>query len=286
LNKACRGSLAAVIFGNGSWRMTTSRFANAHGRRIARLCLAAALALAQPAAADDGPLIAAASDLRYALPEIAEAFAAEAGVRLRLTFGSSGNLRRQIEQGAPFEVFLSADEGYALALAESGHAVDKGALYAEGHIVLFAPARSALAIDGALAGLAEALKAGRISRFAIANPEHAPYGRAAREALTGAGLWDAVRPYLVLGENVSQAAQFALAGGADGAILPLSLVGADPMKGQGRFALIPGGRHAPLLQRMVLIKGAGAGARRFYGFMQSPAALAILARHGFQPPPR
>lgn len=266
--------------------MTMTRSADARGPQIARLCVVAALALAQPAAAQEGPLIAAAADLRYALPEIADAFAAETGVRSRLSFGSSGNFRRQIEQGAPFEVFLSADEGYALALAESGHAMDKGALYAEGRIVLFAPARSTLAVDGALAGLAGALKAGRISRFAIANPEHAPYGRAAREALTAAGLWDAVRPHLVLGENVSQAAQFALVGGADGAILPLSLVGAGPMKGQGPFALIPAGRHAPLLQRMVLIKGADTGARRFYGFMQSPAAFAILARHGFQPPPR
>jgi molybdate transport system substrate-binding protein len=254
-------------------------------RRVAPLALALAL-MAPPAAARDGPLVAAASDLRHALPEIADAFAAESGVRLRLSFGSSGNLRRQIEQGAPFELFLSADEGYALALAASGHAEDRGALYAEGHIVLFAPTRSTLAVDGGLAGLAEALKGKRIARFAIANPEHAPYGRAAREALTAMGLWDAVRPHLVLGENVAQAAQFALAGGADGAILPLSLAGSGPMKGEGRFALIPAARHAPLLQRMVVIKGASEGARRFYRYVQSPAAQAILARHGFQPPPR
>ena len=254
-----------------------------------RLRLAAPLALALaalPASAQDGPLIAAASDLRYALPEIADAFAAESGLRLRISFGSSGNLRRQVEQGAPFELFMSADEGYALALVESRHAEDKGALYAEGHIVLFAPTRSTLAVDSNLSGLSEALKAGRVARFAIANPEHAPYGRAAREALAAAGLWEAVRPHLVLGENVAQAAQFALVGGADGAILPLSLAGAGAMKGQGRFALIPAARHAPLLQRMVLIKGASEGARRFYRHMQSPAALAILARHGFQPPPR
>jgi molybdate transport system substrate-binding protein len=132
--------------------------------------------------------------------------------------------------------------------------------------------------------LRAALSDGRVRRFAIANPEHAPYGRAAREALQHAGLWDAVRPRLVLGENAAQATQFATSGDAQGGIIPLSLARAPAVSALGSFALIPAQAHRPLRQRMVLIKGAGETARAFYGFLQQPGTREIFRRYGFMLP--
>jgi molybdate transport system substrate-binding protein len=128
------------------------------------------------------------------------------------------------------------------------------------------------------------LDAGAIRRFAIANPDHAPFGIAAREALTEAGLWDELQPFLVLGENVSQAAQFALSGNAEGGIIAYSLALAPEVSARGVHALIPEDRHAPLRQRMVLLKGAGAVAGAFDAYMNEPAARAILERYGFMLP--
>ena len=125
------------------------------------------------------PHIAAASDLKFALEEIAAAFRTETQQDVHLSFGSSGNFYRQIEQGAPFTMFLSADEGFVTKLAEAGRTLDQGALYATGRIVLFAPHGSPLTVDAHMTDLRAALNDGRLQRFAIANPEHAPYGRAA-----------------------------------------------------------------------------------------------------------
>ena len=230
------------------------------------------------------PVVAAAADLQFALQEVADLFQHETGRAVRLSFGSSGNIRRQIAQGAPFEMFLSADEDYALALAREGHALGEGTLYAVGRIVIVAPHGSPLAVDGELRGLAAALAAGRVTRFAVANPEHAPYGRAAREALTRAGLWRAIRDRLVLGENVSQAAQFALSGSAQGGIIAYSLALSPQLAGRATFALIPADRHEPLRQRMVLLRGAGETATGFYAFVQTPPAREILRRYGFALP--
>ena len=198
-----------------------------------------------------------------------------------LTFGSSGNFTSQLLQGAPFEIFLSADEGFVFQLADAGKTIDRGALYAEGRIVLFAPKGSSLKPDADFNDLRAALADGRIQRFAIANPEHAPYGRAAEQALKGQGLWDAIKPKLVLGENVSQAAQFASAGSAQGGIFAYSLALAPAVGGLGSYALIPSDWHAPLRQRMVLMKNAGETARAFYRFVQSPAARVIFRKFGF-----
>jgi molybdate transport system substrate-binding protein len=136
-------------------------------------------------------------------------------------------------------------------------------------------------VDGNLADLALALKDGRVQKFAIANPEHAPYGRAARAALLHTGLWEAIEPKLVLGENVSQATQFATSGSAQGGLIPLSLATAPAVADAGTFALVPESWHPPLRQRMVLLKGAGDTAKAFYVYMQSPAARVILKRYGF-----
>lgn len=233
--------------------------------------------------ARDVPAIAAAADLKYALTEIAQAFEQHSGRAVKLSFGSSGNFAHQLEQGAPFELFLSADEAYIFRLADKGIAADRGALYAIGRIVLFAPHGSPLRVDERLDDLKAALAEGRIKRFAIANPEHAPYGRAARAALQHAGLWPSIQAKLVLGENASQATQFAAAGSSQGGIVPLSLSLAPEVAKLGRFALIPAEWHAsePLRQRMALMKRAGATARAFYAYLQEPAAREVFVRYGF-----
>lgn len=229
-------------------------------------------------------LIAAASDLQFALEEVAARFRADTGLDARPVFGSSGNLARQAEQGAPFQLLLSADEGFILRLAESGVARDRGTLYAEGRIVLFAPPGSPLHVDERLDGLRAALDAGQVRRFAVANPEHAPYGRAAEQALRSTGLWDRLQPHLVLGENISQAMQFATAAGAQGGIVALSLARAPQTQGRGTWALLPDSLHKPLLQRMALLRPAGAAAEGFYEYMQAPAAREIMRRYGFTLP--
>jgi molybdate transport system substrate-binding protein len=239
----------------------------------------AASSLAAPA--QSVPTVAAASDLKFALEEIAAKFRAETKLDIKLTFGSSGNFTAQLLQGAPFEMFLSADEGFVFRLADAGKTLDRGALYAEGRIVLFAPKGSPLEPDANFIGLRAALKDGRIQRFAIANPEHAPYGRAAEQALKGQGVWEAVHPRLVLGENVSQAAQFATSGSAQGGIFAYSLALSPQVSALGRYALIPADWHAPLRQRMVLMKNAGEIAKSFYAYVQSPATRAIFRKYGF-----
>jgi molybdate transport system substrate-binding protein len=240
----------------------------------------------RPAAAAQPPNVAAASDLKFALEEIAAAFTRATGEKVALTFGSSGNFARQIRQGAPFAMFLSADEALVEGLARDGFTQGAGDLYAIGRIVYFAPAGSPLAPDADLASLKRAIAAGQGVRFAIANPEHAPYGRAAKEALQGAGLWEAIAPRLVLGENVSQAAQFATTGGAHGGIFAYSLALSPAVGAKGRYALIPESAHQPLRQRMVLLKGAGPPAERFYAFVKGAEARTIFDRYGFTLPAR
>ena len=230
------------------------------------------------------PTVAAASDLQFALEAIANAFTAETGERVTLVFGSSGNLARQAVNGAPFELFLSADEAFVDKLAEGGYARDRGTLYGIGRIVLFAPRGSRLAVDEQMDGLRTLLMETPNVRLAIANPEHAPYGRAAEAALRARRLWEMVQPALVLGENISQTAQFATSGGAVGGILAYSLVLAPALKDRGTYALIPESLHPPLRQRMVLLKRAGPAAERFYRYLQAPAARALFKQYGFALP--
>lgn len=229
----------------------------------------------------DMPVIAAAADLKFAVTEIAAAFKADTGKEVKLSFGSTGNFATQIRQGAPFQVFMAADQKFIADLYREGFTKDAGDLYAEGRIVLMVPHGSGLKADETLNDLAAQLEAGRITRFAIANPEHAPYGLRAEEALKHRGLWDKVQPHLVFGENVSQAAQFALSGNAQGGIIAYSLALAPEVRSQGQFALIPHDWHEPLLQRMALLKNAGSVAEEFYAFMKTPKAREIMKKFGF-----
>lgn len=228
--------------------------------------------------------VAAASTLKFALETIAADFERQTGHRLRLVFGSSGQFFTQIRQGAPFHLFMSADEDFVLRLADEDRTLDRGQLYAVGRIGLFVPNGSPLRPDGQLKDLAAALADGRLQRLAIANPAHAPYGARAREALTHAGLWPAIEPRLVIGENISQAAQFASTGSAQGGIISLSLAMAPALAALGRFELIPAHFHKPLAQRMVLLKGAPPAAVAFYAYLAQPQAQEVMARFGFTRP--
>ena len=240
--------------------------------------------LAGQASQQRPPIVAAASDLSFALTEIADQFAGEYGQGVQLVFGSSGTLTRQIRDGAPFDLFLSADEAFVEELTAAGLTRDGGTLYAVGRIVLFAPKGSPLIPGDGLDGLARLLASGRVARFAIANPRHAPYGRAAETALRKRGLWNALQPRLVLGDNVSQAAQFATTGNTIGGVIAYSLALAPTMRDRGSYALIPETEHMPLRQRMVLLKRAGPVAERFYAYLQEAPARAILERYGFMFP--
>ncbi len=249
--------------------------------RCLALVAIASLFTAPALAQRDAPVIAAASDLQFAIEEIVAGFEAETGMRVRLSLGSTGNLARQIREGAPFEIFMAADEQFVLDLHNDGFTRDAGDLYAIGRLVIVAPQDETLVPDAELNHLAEMLAAGKITRFAIANPEHAPYGMRAREALIARGLWEDLQPFMVQGENVSQAAQFALSGNAEGGIIAHSLALAPQLADRGSFELIPEDWHKPLRQRMALLNGAGPVAEAFYAYMMQPAAREIMARHGF-----
>jgi molybdate transport system substrate-binding protein len=244
-----------------------------------------ALAPMVQGAAAPHPTIAAAANLKYALEEVARDFERDTGHRVTLVFGSSGNFATQILNGAPFQMFLSADEAMVQKLHEAGKTRDAGRVYAMGRIGLFLPHGSPLRPDASLADLGRAAADGRLKRFAIANPEHAPYGVLARQAMQAAGVWGAVQPRLVLGENLSQAAKFAASGSAQGGIIALSLARAPELARRGRFVLIPESGHPPLRQRMVLMKNAGPVAEAFDRYIATPRAQATLRRYGFALPP-
>lgn len=237
-----------------------------------------------PAHAEEVPLIAAAANLQFALKDIQAKFEKQTGHKVKIVFGSSGNLTTQIRQGAPFQMFMSADEKSVALIAAAGLTRDEGLVYAQGQLCLFVPRQARIKADGRLEGLREALNQGQVERFAIANPEHAPYGQAAKEALQHAGVWEFINKRLVYGENISQAAQFATTPGTSGGLIAYSLVLSPYMQSQGRYALIPGNFHQPLKQRMALIKHAGPTATAFYDFVQSSAAQNILQQYGFALP--
>lgn len=250
-----------------------------------RQAILALLIASGPAVAQkDVPVVAAAADLQFAIEEIALRFTQDTGMSVRLSFGSTGNFARQIREGAPFQIFMAADEQFIFDLHDDGFAPTTGELYAIGRIGIMVPQGSTLAADGNLDSLQAALDAGTITRFAIANPEHAPYGMRAAEALRHRGLWEAVQPHLVMGENVAQAAQFALSGNAQGGIIASSLALAPDVAARGSFVLIPEDWHDPLRQRMVLLDGAGEVAQAFYAYLTQPAARDIMERYGFALP--
>ncbi len=227
--------------------------------------------------------VAAASDLTDAMKEIAANYEKATGCGVRVSTGSSGNFLTQIENGAPFDVFFSADIAYPKKLESEGLATPGSTvLYAVGKIVLWVRKDSRLDIGKGLGVLRDP----SVRKIAIANPQHAPYGRAAEQALRGAGVYDAAKDRLVLGENISQAAQFAESGNADAGILALSLAQSPPLKDEGRYTAIPEALYSPIQQGAVIPHAAPnpQGAQAFLDYVKTAAVVALLARYGFAPP--
>lgn len=257
-------------------------------RRIALCLLLSCLAFScERAAPPPGPpartlVVAAASDLKFAFDQIALAFVARnPDVDIQTTYGASGTLTAQIESGAPFDLFLSADTAYPQRLIDKDKAAaDSLLIYATGHIVIWA--RSDSGSDPAANG-EKSLLASSIKKIAIANPTHAPYGRAAEAALKKLGVYEAIKPKLVLGENIAQAAQFVESGNADIGIISQSIALAPPMRGKGRSWLFPADAYPPIHQAAVIpVKSRSpAEAKKLRDFLVSKEAEDILAKFGF-----
>jgi molybdate transport system substrate-binding protein len=230
-----------------------------------------------------GIRVAAAADLKFALDELGAQFKKQTGRRLTVSYGSSGNFFAQIQNGAPFDVLLSADIEYPRKLEVAGLA-EPGTLYeyAVGRIVIWMPAEARA--DLATLGWKALLEPG-VERIAIANPEHAPYGRAAVAALRSAGIYDQLRRRLVYGENIAQAAQFVASGSAQAGILALSLA-SSPLMREGKRWEIPANLHEPIEQGAVILNSAKdkEGARAFLAFLKSAAGRKILESYGFTLP--
>ena len=229
--------------------------------------------------------VAVAADLSSALPEIAAKYKSRTGQDIKLTFGSSGTLTTQISNGAPFDVFFSADEEYPKQLIDKNLA-EKDSLYryAVGRLVLWASNDSPLNLSklGIMALLDPSVK-----RIAIANPEHAPYGRAAEAALRHYALYEQVSSRLVLGENVSQAAQFVESGNAKAGLIALSHALAPAMKAKGQYWIVPLDSYPTLNQAAVVLSRSKQkdAARKFLEFVQGPEATSLLKDYGFSLPP-
>jgi molybdate transport system substrate-binding protein len=227
--------------------------------------------------------IAAAADLQYALPDLAAQYEKQTGVKLAITYGSSGNFFAQVQNGAPFDLFLSADMDYPQKLIDSGLADSNFVqVYATGRLVLWLPPDSPL--DPAV-GLKMLLDP-RIQKIAIANPEHAPYGRAAVSALQNAGLYDRLKPKLVFGENIAQTAQFVQSGSAQAGLIALSLA-LSPALSSGKRWIVPTDLYSHIDQGLVLLKSSPNkhAARSFLNFFYSPKARATLEQYGYSMPP-
>jgi molybdate transport system substrate-binding protein len=244
---------------------------------LSLLTLYGAISIAQTATT-----VAAASDLKFALEEIVANYKADKGQDVKLVFGSSGVLWQQIKNGAPFSLFMSADEAYVDDLHKNGLTVDKGSLYAIGRIVLLEKKSGSIKLGADKEGLIRAIREAR--KIAIANPDHAPYGRAAKEYLLSMGVWDQAQAKLVFGENISQATTFALTGSADFAISALSLAISPQVQSQSNYVLIPDHLHKPLRQKMALIKNTAPSAKDFYLYLQEPKSKQVMVRYGFVAP--
>jgi molybdate transport system substrate-binding protein len=225
--------------------------------------------------------VAAAADLQFAMPELVAQFEKQTGTTVNVSYGSSGNFFSQIQNGAPFDLFFSADLQYPQQL-ESAGLIEPGTLYkyALGHLVIWmAPSAKS---DPAREGWKVLLDAS-VQKIAVANPAHAPYGRAAVAALKKQGLYDQVSAKLVYGENISQAAQFVQSGNAQAGIIALSLALSPAMK-DGKRWQIPAADHPPIEQAVAILKSASNkdAAQAFLAFVKSDSARAILSKFGFE----
>ena len=248
------------------------------------LFLAASLLLCCLSSALAGEVsVTAASDLQYAMKDIVTTFEAKhPGERVKVVFGSSGKAYAQIENGAPYDMYFSADIEYPRKLRKSGAAISDPRPYASGRIVLWATKKSGIDVSKGI----DALHDPRVKKVAIANPLHAPYGRIAKEVLERYRRYDRIKGKLVLGENIQQTAQFVHSGAADVGFVAYSLALAPALANEGSYFLIPASAHKEIVQGYVLLKPAAgnATAALFNTFIASPAAQAIFRKYGFTLP--
>jgi len=250
---------------------------------LKQIAVLLAVLLTGPSARAQAVRVAAAADLKFAMTELASQFEKQSGMKVDVTYGSSGNFITQIQNGAPFDLFFSADSEYPKKLEAAG-LTEPGTLgeYAVGHIVIWTPRDSG--INAAKAGW-QSLLDQRVKKIAIANPEHAPYGRAAVAGMKKAGIYEPVKDKLVYGENISQAAEFVQSGNAQVGIVALSL-GISPAMKNGNKWEIPADNYPPIKQAVVMLKASKnkVAARRFLDFVSGPQGREILQRFGFTVP--
>ena len=250
--------------------------------RIALLLLG--FLVCTPFAADSTEIVvAAASDLTFAFKDLAPRFEKETGNTVKFSYGSSGNFFAQIQNGAPYDAFFSADVEYPKKLERAG-LTEPGTIYeyAVGKLVLWVPRASTLDLKRGLATMLDPA----IRKIAIANPDHAPYGRAAVAAMRHEGIYERLRDKLVLGENISQTAEFVLSGNADIGMLALSIVLAPAMKSAGRYVEVPDKDYPAIVQAGVTLKSSSnkEAARQFFDFLRRPASVALMGQYGFTTP--
>ena len=222
--------------------------------------------------------VAAAADLKFAMDEIVAQFAkSNPGDDVSEVYGSSGKFHTQIQQGAPFDLFFSADISFPQELAKAGLAATEVKPYAVGRIVLWSATMDASKMT--LASLTDP----KVTRIAIANPQHAPYGKRAQEALRAAGLWDKVEPKLIYGENIAATAQYVQTGNAQVGVIALSLAVNPELSRKGGYVLIDDKLHSPLEQGFVITKRAASSAlaKRFADYMSSKPARTVMVKYGF-----
>ena len=224
--------------------------------------------------------VAAAASLTFAADELVRAFEKTTVHKVKITLGSSRNLMHQIEQGAPFDLFLSADERTVKELYAKSLTQGRGVIYAMGTLALFRADFSKLPLDSELENLVHWIRTKKLKHLAIANPETAPYGTIAQQALQRVGVWELAKPLLVQGDNAAQTAQFGLSS-ADAGIIPYALALRPTFAKRGAYVAIAKHLYNPLHHRMVLLSGGGVAALAFYQFLQTQHARLILGTHGF-----
>jgi molybdate transport system substrate-binding protein len=246
--------------------------------KLIKLLVFALILLVSSNAQAEKITIAAAADLKFALDEIVTSFKkTQPGSEVQVIYGSSGKFHTQIQQGAPYDLFFSADIAYPRELAKKGFAASETRPYAVGRIVLWSNSMDATKMT--LASLTDL----KIARIAIANPKHAPYGKRAEEALKASGSWDKLQKKLVFGENIAHTAQFVQTGNAQVGIIALALALNPELSKNGGYYLIPDNLHNPLEQGFVITKQASSKplAKKFADYMGSKQTRAIMTRYGF-----
>jgi molybdate transport system substrate-binding protein len=226
--------------------------------------------------------VAVAANMKDAFAEINTAFKAAGAPDIRIVYGSSGNFTAQIMNGAPFNLFISADEYFPIELYKKGKAIDQGVVYAIGKLAIISKNSAGISLTDSKSELMKVIS--KANKIAIAKPELSPYGKAAIEYLKAEGLWDIAKDKLIYGDNIGIATMYVVTGAADVGFTALSLAKSAEVAKETNFILVNNKLYAPIQQRMVLIKGAPREATTLYQFMQSPQAKLILQRYGYSTP--